>query len=62
MKLMEIIKMCLNETCSRIRAGKNLSDIYPIKNILRKGDALPPLNFIVASQYAVTRVQEKQDG
>jgi len=62
MKLMEIIKMCLNETCSRVRAGKNLSDIYPIKNSLRKSDTSRPMHFTVALEYAVSRVQERQDG
>jgi len=26
-----LIKMCLNETCSRVQAGKNLSDMFPNK-------------------------------
>jgi hypothetical protein len=25
-KLVRLIKMCLNETCSKVRIGKNLSD------------------------------------
>jgi len=32
MKLVKLIKMCLNETYSRVRVGKHLSDIYPIRN------------------------------
>ena len=24
--------MCLNETCSRVRVGKHLSDMFPIRN------------------------------
>jgi hypothetical protein len=31
-KLSRIIRMCLNETYSRVRLGKHLSDRYPIKN------------------------------
>ena len=27
--------MCLTETCSRVRVGKNLSDIFPIRNGLK---------------------------
>jgi len=26
-----LIKMCLNETCSRVQVGKNLSDMFPNK-------------------------------
>jgi len=32
MKLARLIKMRLNETYSRIRVGKNLYDMFPIKN------------------------------
>jgi hypothetical protein len=35
--------MCLNETYSRVRIGKHLSDRFPIKNGLKQGDALSPL-------------------
>jgi len=28
MKLVRLIKMCLTETCSRVRVGKYLSDIF----------------------------------
>ena len=43
MKLVGLIKMCLNETYSRVRVGKNLSDMFPIRNGLKQGDALSPL-------------------
>ena len=39
-KLIRLIKMCLTETYSRVRIGKNLSDMFPIINGLKKGDAL----------------------
>ena len=45
MKLVKLIKMCLNETYNRVRVGKNLSDIFPIKNGLKQGDALSLLLF-----------------
>ena len=38
MKLERLIKMCLNETCSRVRVGKHLSDMFPVKNGLKQGD------------------------
>jgi len=31
MKLVRLIKMCLNETYSRNRVGKHLSDMFPIR-------------------------------
>jgi len=40
MKLVRLIKMCLNKTYSTVRAGKNLSDMFPVRNGLKQGDAL----------------------
>jgi hypothetical protein len=42
-KLLGLIKMCLNETYSRVRIGKNLSNKFTIENGLKQGDALSPL-------------------
>jgi hypothetical protein len=39
-KLVSLIKMCLNETYSRVRVGKHLSDMFPIKNGLKRGRCL----------------------
>jgi hypothetical protein len=35
--------MFLNETFSRVRVGKHLCDMFPVKNGLKEGDALSPL-------------------
>jgi len=36
-KLVRLTNMCLNETYNRVRVGKHLSDIFPIKNVLKDG-------------------------
>jgi len=45
MKLVRLIKMCLNETYSTAHVGKHLSDMFPIRNGLKQGDALSPFLF-----------------
>jgi hypothetical protein len=41
---------------------KHLSDILPFKNGLKNGDALSPLPFNFALDYATRRAQANQDG
>jgi len=60
--LVRLIKMCLNETYSRFRLGKNLSGVFPIGNGLKQRDALSPLLFNFALGYGIRCVRVNKDG
>jgi hypothetical protein len=57
MKVVKLIKMCLTETHNRVSVGKNLSDVFPIRNGWKQGEALSPLLLNFALEYVIRRVQ-----
>jgi hypothetical protein len=57
-RLVRLIKMCLNETYSKVHVGELLSDKFPKQNGLKQGDALSPLLFNFSLEYAIRKVQE----
>jgi len=61
MKLVKLMKMCLNETYSRVRVDKHLSSMLPIKSGLKQGDALSALLFDIALKYDSRSAQVNQN-
>jgi hypothetical protein len=62
MKVFRLNKMCLNETYSKVRIGKHLSDSFPIQNGLKQGSALSSLLFNFDLRHAIRKVQENKVG
>jgi len=61
-KQVRLIKMCMRETYSRVRVGKHLSGMFPIRNGLKQGDGLSLLLFNFALECSISGVQINQDG
>jgi hypothetical protein len=57
MNLVRLIKMCLNETYSRVLVGKNLSDVSLLRMVWNA-----EMLFNFALDYTIMSVQVNQDG
>jgi hypothetical protein len=62
MKLVRLIKICLNETYSKIHIRKDLSNSFSIQSGLKQGDTLSLLLVNFALDNAIRMVQENQVG
>jgi len=49
--------MYLNKAYSKVRIGKYLPDAFRVQNDVKQGDALSPLLFNFALEYAIRKVQ-----
>jgi len=61
-KLVRLVKVCLTESYSRVQVGKKLPHTFPVRNVLKQGDALSLLLFSFALGYAIRRVQVNHVG
>jgi hypothetical protein len=55
-KLISLIKMCVNEIYWKVHTGIHLSDNFPMQNGLKQRYALSPPLFNFAFEYAITKV------
>jgi hypothetical protein len=60
MQLVRLLKMCLKETCSKVRISKILSDTFHMQNVLKQGDALAPFLSNFALEYGIRKAHENQ--
>jgi hypothetical protein len=56
------VTIYLNKTYSKVRLGKYFSDNFLTQNGLKQGDALSPLLFNFALEYAIGKAHKNQMG
>jgi hypothetical protein len=57
MKLFRLIKLCLNETYSKVHIDKYLPNRFPYQNGLQQGYAISSLLLNFALEYAIRRIR-----
>jgi hypothetical protein len=62
MKSVKLMKICLNETYSRVQVDKYLFGMFPFRNGLKQGGTLSPLPFTCALEYVIRRIHVNQYG
>jgi hypothetical protein len=62
MKLIWLIKTCLNETYNQFHIGIYFSNMFPIQNDIKHGHDLMPLLSNFALKYSTQKAQENQAG
>jgi len=60
MKLVRLIKICLNKTCGKVDVGRLLADTFPIQNGLKQR-CFDTITFQCYSKYTM-RKAEVQEG
>jgi hypothetical protein len=61
-KLVQLVKVCLSDPTSKVRIGNIISDSFGIRSGLKQGDALSPLLFNFALEYAIQKVKKYKKG
>jgi hypothetical protein len=56
LKLLRLIKVCLNKSYIEVCIGKTISDAFHVQNGLKRGEALSPLLSNFALEYTIRKI------
>jgi hypothetical protein len=60
-KLVRLIKTCLNKSCNEVHGGENLFDAFPIQNSMKQGKCFIAIAFQFTAEYGIRKIQENQE-